>query len=175
MPKESNSMDKEFLDLVNKYIPKETTPEQIAYAEASTKNTKDMITFWENIMNNTKDMDEEGKAYCQRVIDGYERELKKQEEGKEKIFTPEQIVSMLTELSKTKEFDRLPIPIAYLEAMAEKDDSAKDELARIKFMDKQVKTTDEKTRLENYKDYLLDKIDRRKLDKKLKSNPNYGK
>ena len=56
MPKKLDRFDKEFLDLVNEYIPKETTPEQIAYEEASAKNTKDMIAFWENIMNNTKDI-----------------------------------------------------------------------------------------------------------------------
>lgn len=164
MPKKNDIADKEFLELVKDYIPEETTPQQVEYAEAETKNAKAMIEFWENIKAKP-DMDEEGKAYCERVIEGYRKELQRQEESGNKVYTHEQIMSMLNELKKSPEFSKLPIPLSYLEAVG--GDEAKDELSRIALMKKQVGAKDGKERLENYKDYLLDKIDRRKLDKKL--------
>ena len=150
--------------MVEAYCPKDEPPAEIEHALMKAKTPKEMIEMWEGIMKNTPTLDEEGIKYCARVIAGYEKELAKADVK----FTDEQVMSMLLELSKTPEFDLLPIPVVYLEKIAS-DSKAKEELEKIKLMDKQVKTKDGKHRLENYKDYLQGKIERNKLDRKYKS------
>ena len=75
---------------------------------------------------------------------------------------------LMDKIKNTKEFERLPIPKIYLEHLATQNEEYKDELERFNYMEKQVKTKDTSKRLENYKQHILNKIDRKKLDLSLK-------
>ena len=154
-------VDQAFLDLVNQYIP-EGADTAIAYEENQLQNTTNMIAHFEKLLLECDWENEELVKYYRKTIEGYKKRLNE----KQVTYSNEQMAVMLEELSKSEIFKSLPIPVAFLEKKAEEDDLAKDELARIRFMQKQVKTQDQSKRLENYKSYLLEKIDRNKLDRK---------
>lgn len=168
MPKNNNihpSSDKEFYELVNKYIAENEQEEEknkIPYEEAQLKKYEDIITFYTE--QKEKSNDNDFKEYCDDVIEGYTKKLN------EPIikYTKHEIIAIMDKIKNTKEFERLPIPKIYLEHLATQNEEYKDELERFNYMEKQVKTKDTSKRLDNYKEHILNKIDRKKLDLSLK-------
>lgn len=163
-------LDNEFLELVNQYMPKQELEkvDEIPYEEAQLQNAKDMIIKFEQLKHDANPEETDLIKYYERVIAGYQKKI---DEGV-KTYTKDEMVDIINNLKKNcKDFDLLPIPTSYLKEIAQENDEAKNELERIKLMEAQRATKDPKVRLENYKSYLLEKLDKKKLDKKLKSNP----
>jgi hypothetical protein len=157
-------LDPEFLKLLEEYIPSEEKAHQISYEESSLQNTKDMIKLFEDKLLECNWEDVKLREYYMKMIHDYKAQLN----IPIKKFSDEEIFKILDELKSCKEFELLPIPIKYLEKLASTDDEKKDEINRIKYMETQRHEQNESKRLENYKNYLLEKIDRKKLDKKFK-------
>lgn len=168
--------DKEFLDLIEQYIPKDgPAQEQISYEEASLKNTKAMIDKLKETLLTIDWNDEPLRAYLLEQIEAHKKKL----EEPVKEYSKEEMIAFFEGLKDTPEFDKLPVPVAYLQKLALTDEDKEDEVAKINFMNLQVKEKNEAKRLENYKNYLLakadrkkdktvwDKIDRKKVDKKI--------
>jgi hypothetical protein len=157
-------LDKEFLDILDQYIPSEEKAQKISYEEARLTNTKDMIKLFEDKLLECDQENTLLREYYMKQIKEYKEELN----SPPVKYTDEDMFKLLDELKESKEFNLLPLPIKYLEKLAKTDDDKKDELNRINFMKLQVNENNEAKRLENYKNYLLEKIDRKKLDKKFK-------
>ena len=155
-------LDQEFLDLISQYTPSDEPGKEISYEEATLKNTKDLIAKFEDMLATCDQDNVLLREYFSNLITQY----KKQGDEPVKTFSKEEIVDMLDSLKNSPEFDMLPMPVAYLEKLARDDDAKKDELSKIKLMETQVKERNEARRLENYKNYLMEKMDRKKLDKK---------
>jgi hypothetical protein len=168
MPKNNKiypSSDKEFYELVNKYVAENEQEEEknkIAYEEAQLKKYEDMIKFYTEQKEKSEDND--FKEYCDDVIEGYTKKLNEPIS----TYTKEDIIAIMDKIKNTSEFERLPIPKIYLEHLATHNDEYKEELERVNYMEKQVKTKDTSKRLDNYKEHILNKIDRKKLDLSLK-------
>jgi MoxR-like ATPase len=179
MPSDKKSKaisDKEFLDLIEQYIPKDgPAQEQISYEEASLKNTQAMIDKLKETLLTIDWNDEPLRIYLLQQIDAHKKLL----DEPVKVYSKEEMLDFFESIKDNPEFDKLPIPVAYLQKQALTDEDKEDEVAKINFMNLQVKEKNEAKRLENYKNYLLakadrkkdktvwDKIDRKKVDKKI--------
>ena len=167
--------DKEFLDLIEQYIPKDEPIKEITYAEASLKNTQAMIDKLKETLLTIDWNDEPLRLYLLAQIEAHKKKL----EEPVKEYSKEEMIDFFEGLKDSPEFDKLPIPVAYLQKLALTNQDTEDEVAKINFMNLQVKEQSEAKRLENYKNYLLakvdrkkdktvwDKIDRKKVDKKI--------
>ena len=164
--------DEEFLQMVSEYIPKEEEPApEIPYEQAQADNAQAMIDKFTAIKESVDPSNTDLIEYCDDVIEGYKQKLNEPT----KVYTKDEMIKMIDNLKKScKDFDLLPVPVAYLKEQAKHDDAdAIDTLERMRLMEIQQKTKDPKARLENYKNYLLEKLDRKKLDRKYLTNIYY--
>ena len=167
--------DKEFLDLIEQYIPKDEPIKEITYEEASLKNTQAMIDKLKETLLTIDWNDEPLRLYLLAQIEAHKKKL----EEPVKEYSKDEMIAFFEGLKDSPEFDKLPVPVAYLQKLALTNQDMEDEVAKINFMNLQVKEKNEAKRLENYKNYLLakadrkkdktvwDKIDRKKVDKKI--------
>ena len=127
-----------------------------------------MIAQFEKLKSESNEDNKEFLQYCDRLIEQYKKELG---ETLFKVPSKAEIIETMRMLEKNA-LDKdilkhLPIPRAYVEYKAQTDNDSRREADKLNFMDLQVKTKDHKKRLENYKDFLLEKLQRKKLDKSL--------
>ena len=164
MPKESLS-NEEFLKLVAEYEAKDADAIPIPYDEAKLKNYAQLIELFENLLTNTKEDDKEQIEYYNKMIESYKKEMNKEDEPP---MTEKEMLQYMHRLQNTEEFESLILPVKFMRILAKTNEDALEEIEKMEHMKRQVKAKDEKTRLENYKQYLLQKIDRKKLDNRLK-------
>jgi hypothetical protein len=154
----------QFLELINQFTPKDEVAEPISYEEAQLKNAKQMVENFTALLENCPDTEPKLRVYYEDLIRQYQKII----DQPIKQFSKNEMIDIMNDLSKAKDFDLLPMPNSYVEILAKEDYERLDELKKIQYMEKQVKEKDANKRLSNYKDYIYDKIDRKKLDNKYK-------
>ena len=158
--------DEEFFKIINDFTPGDAPPEeQIAYEEKKLQKVEAIIAQFEEAKKNTPEDNLKFIEYCDKVIKQYTDEL-----GETLLAIPskESIIETMAQFEHLEIFKHLPVPKIYLEHKAQHDKKLKHELDNYNFVDLQVKTKDHKKRLENYKDFLQEKLQRNKLDARFK-------
>jgi hypothetical protein len=157
--------DEQFLELVNQFTPKDEVAQPISYEEAQLKNAQQMVDNFTSLLKNCPDTEPKLRVYYEDLIRQYQKII----DQPIKQHSRDEMIDIMNSLSKAEDFHLLPMPLSYVEILAKENADKLDELKKIKYMDKQVKEKDANKRLQNYKDYIYDKIDRKKLDNKYKN------
>ena len=139
------------LDTVNLHEPSDADILQIDYEEAIVKNHLDTIEIYKNLLKKTED--EQLQKYYNNIIDQFE----KSENEDKKQMTSSEMIKFLNKLEKLADYEKLPIPIEYLKSKLDCIASKKI-INNIEYMKKQRQSLTEKQRHENYKQFLLQKI-----------------
>jgi hypothetical protein len=157
--------DEQFLELVNQYTPNDEVAQPISYEESQLKNAKQMVDNFTSLLNNCPDTEPKLRVYYEDLIRQYQKII----DEPIKHISKNEMIDIMNNLSNAQDFHLLPMPLSYVEILAKQDSDKLDELKKIQYMDKQVKEKDANKRLSNYKDFIYDKIDRKKLDNKYKN------
>ena len=130
---------------------------QIDYEEAIVKNHLDTVEIYKQMLLKTED--EKLKQYYNNIINQFE----KSEIEDKKQMNKSEMIKFLNKLETFSDYEKLPIPIEYLKSKIDCIASKKI-INNIEYMKKQRESLNEKQRHENYKQFLIAKINLNKED-----------
>ena len=124
---------------------------QIDYEEGVVKNHIDTVSIYKEMLLKTED--EELKKYYTNIINQFEES----EIEDKKQMTSSEMIKFLNKLESFSDYEKLPIPVEYLKSKINCNESKKI-INNIEYMKKQRESLNEKQRHENYKQFLIAKI-----------------